>query len=154
MNLQLLITYISFIVLLTTNDTLKNKYNAILAKAIDMPKNLNKTNTLSYLSTLYVELNTFLLENVKLLSRKERSYIKALKNLILQLKRYLKVQLAKEFPNIILNLGEKEFKLGVEELSKRKRISKEIILLNKPYKFEYKVLQPSKKGKNTFNKKK
>lgn len=154
MNLQQLITYISFIVLLTTNDTFKNKYNVILAKALDTPKKLTKTNTLTYLSTLYVALNTFLLENIKLLSRKERSYIKALKNLILQLKRYLKIQSAKEFPNIILNLGEKEFKLGVEELSKGKRMSKEIILLNKPYMFNYKVLQPSKKGKNTLNKKK
>lgn len=154
MNLQSLITYISFIVLLTTNDTLKNKYNIILAKAIDMPKKLNKTNTLSYLSNLYIDINTFLIENIKLLSRKERSYIKALKNLILQLKRYLKIQQAKEFPNIILNLRTKEFKLGIEELSKGKRLSKEIILLNKPYKFSYKVLQSSKKGSNPFKKKK
>ena len=148
MNLQQLITYISFIVLLTTNDTLKNKYNVILAKALDTPKNINKTNTLTYLSSLYTDLNTFLIENIKLLSRKERSYIKALKNLILQLKRFLKLQPAKEFTNIINTLNKEEFKLGVEKLSKRKRISKEVILLNKPYKFEYKVLQPNKKGNN------
>jgi len=153
MILQKLITYFSFILLYTTNNTLKDKYIIILKKTLNIPNTLNKTSILSYLFDLYKDLTLYLEENKKLLSRKEKSYINALRNFILQLRRYLKTQSGKEFSNIVNTLQDKELLLGIEKLSKEKKISKEITLLSKPFIFDYKVLQPGKKGKNPFIKK-
>lgn len=96
MILQKLITYFSFILLYTTNNTLKDKYIIILKKTLNIPNTLNKTSILSYLFDLYKDLTLYLEENKKLLSRKEKSYINALRNFILQLRRYLKTQSGKE----------------------------------------------------------
>lgn len=153
MILQKLITYFSFLVLNTTNNTLKDKHTTIFKKVLNIPNKFNKKIILAYLYDLYKDLTLHLEENNKLLSRKEKSYINALRNFILQLRRYFKIQSGKEFPAIVNNLQDKELLLGIEELSKKKRISKEVILLNKPFVFEYKVLQPGKKGKNPFKKK-
>lgn len=117
-----------------------------------MPENLNKTSILTYLSNLYKDINLYLSENNNLLSRKEKKYIKALKNLIMQLRRYLTIQNSTEFPQIFTNLDEKEFKFGIEELSREKKISKEITLLSKPFVYDFKVLQPNRKGINPFKK--
>lgn len=152
MILQKLITYFSFILLYTTNNTLKDKYIIILKKTLNIPNTLNKTSILSYLFDLYKDLTLYLEENKKLLSRKEKSYINALRNFILQLRRYLKTQSGKEFSNIVNTLQDKELLLGIEKLSKEKKISKEITLLSKPFIFDYKVAQSSKKGKNPFKK--
>lgn len=43
--------------------------------------------------------------------------------------------------------------LGKEKLSKEKKISKEITLLSKPFVFDYKVLQPGRKGINLLKNK-
>jgi hypothetical protein len=152
MNIQKLISYISFITLLTTNDALVNKYNIVLIKTLELLQNQNKKQTLSNLSNLYKELNIYLNDNISLLSRKEKKYLRALKNLVMQLRRYLKIQESKEFPNILFTLTAEEFKLGIEELSKEKKISKDILLLSKPYSFDFKVLQPNRKGINPFKK--
>lgn len=152
MILQKLITYFSFILLYTTNNTLKDKYIIILKKTLNIPNSLNKTSILSYLFDLYKDLTLYLEENKKLLSRKEKSYINALRNFILQLRRYFKTQSGKEFSNIVNNLQDKELILGIEKLAKEKKISKEITLLSKPFIFDYKVAQPAKKGKNPFKK--
>lgn len=152
MILQKLITYFSFLVLYTTNNTLKDKYIIILKKSLITPTKLNKKILLAYLYDLYKDLTLHLEENNKLLTRKEKSYINALRNFILQLRRYFRIQNGKEFPDIINNLQDKELLLGIEELSKTKRISKEVTLVSKPFVFDYKVLQPGKKGKNPFKK--
>lgn len=128
MILQKLITYFSFILLYTTNTTLKDKYIIILKKTLNIPNSLNKTSILSYLFDLYKDLTLYLEENKKLLSRKEKSYINALRNFILQLRRYFKTQSGKEFSNIVNNLQDKELILGIEKLAKEKKISKEITL--------------------------
>lgn len=150
MILHKLITYFSFLVLYTTNNTLKDKHTTIFKKTLNIPTKLNKTRTLQYLFELYKDLTLYLEENKKLLSRKEKSYINALRNFILQLRRYFNIQSGKEFSNIISTLQDKELLLGIEELSKEKKISKKITLLSKPFIFDYKVAQPSKKGKNPF----
>jgi len=152
MILQKLITYITFNLLYTTNNILRDKFTIIFKKTLNIPTNLNKTKTLQYLFELYKDLTLYLNENSKLLSRKEKSYLTALRNFILQLRRYLKIQSRKEFPIIVNTLQDKELLLGIEELSKEKKISKEITLLSKPFIFDYKVAQPSKKGKNPFKK--
>lgn len=48
MILQKLITYFSFILLYTTNNTLKDKYIIILKKTLNIPNSLNKTSILSF----------------------------------------------------------------------------------------------------------
>lgn len=154
MIIQKLITYFTFPLLYTTNKTIKDKYIIILDKALKMPTKLNKTSILAYLLELYKDLTSFIVENKILLSRKEKSYINALRNLILQLRRYFTIQSSKEFPNLINTLEDKELLLGIEELSKEKKISKEITLLSKPFIFDYKVLQPKRKGINPFKKNK
>ena len=150
MILQKLITYFSFNLLYTTNNTLKEKYIIIFKKTLNIPTKLNKTKTLQYLFELYKDLTLYLEENKKLLTRKEKSYINALRNFILQLRRYFNIQSGKEFSNIISTLQDKELLLGIEELSKEKKISKEITLLSKPFIFDYKVAQPSKKRQKSF----
>lgn len=148
-----LFTYLSFLSLLITNETLKTKYNFILTKVLTLPEKQNKKNILAYLFTLYNELTLFLTENKTLFSRKEKGYLKALKNLLMQLRRYLKIQDAKTFSNSFNTLSKEEFKLGLEELSKSKKITKDIFLLSKPYLFDFKISQPTKKGKNPFKNK-
>lgn len=152
MILQKLITYLTFPLLYTTDNTLKEKYIIIFKKTLNIPFSLNKTKTLKYLNELKKDLEVYLKENIKNLTRKERVFIKALLNFILQLSRYLKIQDAKQFPTIIDNLQDKELLLGIEQLSKNRKISKKITLLDKPFIFDYKVLQPSRQGKNPFKK--
>lgn len=114
MIIQKLITYFTFPLLYTTNKTIKDKYIIILDKALKMPTKLNKTSILAYLLELYKDLTSFIIENKNLLSRKEKSYINALRNLTLQLRRYLTIQSSKDFPNLLNTLEDKELLLGIE----------------------------------------
>lgn len=167
-----LITLIHFPVIYLKDKTKQQDYMTLVLNNSNFlsniqNKNVTKKTLLKDFYSLYKNLIQFYVNNAKILTSKEKRYFNSLKNLILQLKRYFKIQAASTFLTMLPNLTEKEVLLGIEELSntqitnkktnvtKKLKISKSIPLLEKPYLFDYKVTQLSKKkGKNTFKGKK